>query len=144
MCTLYTQILVHASACDTCACQSPSKINHNLHICKSFIRGDIKLAQLVRALDCQSRGCRFDSGKNSKNENSNLHGFEVHRCSNKGTKLLFQVIKAIINQCTRMWYMHKGELCKDHVHLIPANTGNVDAKIACMYTQPHTHAMRRQ
>ena len=25
------------------------------------------LAQLVRARDCQSRGCRFDSGKNSKN-----------------------------------------------------------------------------
>ena len=35
----------------------------------------------------------FDSGKNS-----NLHGFEVHRPSSKGTKLLFQVIKAIINQ----------------------------------------------
>ena len=33
-----------------------------------------------------------------KNENSNLHGFEVHRPSSKGTKLLFQVIKAIMNQ----------------------------------------------
>ena len=56
------------------------------------------LAQLVRARDCQSRGRRFDSGKNSKTENSNLHVFEVHRPSNKGTKLLLQVIKAIINQ----------------------------------------------
>ena len=33
-----------------------------------------------------------------KTENSNLHGFEVHRPSSKGTKLLLQVIKAIINQ----------------------------------------------
>ena len=30
------------------------------------IRDDVKLAQLVRARDCQSRGRRFDSGKNSK------------------------------------------------------------------------------
>ena len=29
-----------------------------------FIRDDIKLAQLVRTQDCQSRGRRFDSGKN--------------------------------------------------------------------------------
>jgi len=41
---------------------------------------------------------RFDSGKLSKNENSNLHGFEIHRPSSKGTKSLFQVIKAITNQ----------------------------------------------
>ena len=36
--------------------------------------------------------------KLKKTENSNLHGFEVHRPSSKGTKLLLQVIKAIINQ----------------------------------------------
>jgi len=36
--------------------------------------------------------------KTQKTENSNLHGFEVHRPSSKGTKLLLQVIKAIINQ----------------------------------------------
>ena len=40
-------------------------------------------------------------------ENSNLHGFEVHRPSSKGTKLLLQVIKAIINQyqyiCIRLF-----------------------------------------
>ena len=29
------------------------------------IRDDVKLARLVRARDCQSRGCRFDSDKNS-------------------------------------------------------------------------------
>ena len=33
----------------------------------SNIRDDVKLAQLVRARDCQSRSCLFDSGKNSKN-----------------------------------------------------------------------------
>jgi len=33
-----------------------------------------------------------------KIENSNLHGFELHRPSSKGTKILLQVIKAIINQ----------------------------------------------
>jgi len=36
--------------------------------------------------------------KTQKTENSNLHGFEVHRPSSKGTKLLFQVIQAIMNQ----------------------------------------------
>jgi len=33
-----------------------------------------------------------------KTEKSNLHGFELHRLSSKGTKLLFYVIKATINQ----------------------------------------------
>ena len=36
--------------------------------------------------------------KTPKIENSNLHGFELHRPSSKGTRLLLQVIKAIINQ----------------------------------------------
>jgi len=36
--------------------------------------------------------------KAQKFENSNLHGFELHKPSSKNTKLLFQVIKAIINQ----------------------------------------------
>jgi len=36
-----------------------------------------------------------------KTENSNLHGFEVHRPSSKGTKLRLQVIKAIIHQPSR-------------------------------------------
>ena len=33
-----------------------------------------------------------------KPENSNLHGFKLHRPSSKGTNLLHQVIKAMINQ----------------------------------------------
>ena len=34
---------------------------------RSFEEDDLNLAQLVRARDCQSRGRRFDSSKNSKN-----------------------------------------------------------------------------
>ena len=36
--------------------------------------------------------------KTPKIENSNLHEFEVHRPSSKGTRLLLQVLNAIINQ----------------------------------------------
>ena len=36
--------------------------------------------------------------KTQKTENPNLHGFELHKPSSKGTKLLLQVIKAIIDQ----------------------------------------------
>jgi len=36
--------------------------------------------------------------KTPKNENSDLHGFEVNRPSSKCTQLLFQVMKVIINQ----------------------------------------------
>ena len=65
----------------------------------NLIRDDVYLAQLVRAWNCPSRGCRFDSGKNSnKSDNANLHGFELHRPSSKGIKSMFQVIKEIINQ----------------------------------------------
>jgi len=63
-----------------------------------FIRDDVNLAQLVRVQDCQSRGWQFDSGQNPTIKISNLHAFELHRTSNKGTNLLFQVIKAIIKQ----------------------------------------------
>ena len=64
------------------------------------IRDDEKLAQLVRARDCQSRCHRFDSGKTQKKtENSNLHGLQLHRPSSKGIKLLFQVMIAIKIQC---------------------------------------------
>jgi len=58
----------------------------------------MKLAQLVRARDCQSRDRRFDSRQNSKKRELKSTGFEVHRPTSKGTKLLFQVIKTIINQ----------------------------------------------
>jgi len=40
----------------------------------------------------------LDPAKPKNLENSNLHGFELHRPSSKGTKILFQVIQAIMNQ----------------------------------------------
>jgi len=51
---------------------------------------------LVRARDCSSLGRWFDSDDSAKkNENSNPYGFELHRSSLKGNKILFEVIKAI-------------------------------------------------
>ena len=37
--------------------------SHELSLMKYCIQNDIKLAQLLRGRDCQSQGCRFDSGK---------------------------------------------------------------------------------
>ena len=64
----------------------------------SYIRNDVKPSQLVRAQDCYPEVVGLIPAKTQKTENSNLHGFEAHRPSSKGTKLLLQVIKAIINQ----------------------------------------------
>jgi len=36
------------------------------HFGSLLIRDDVELDQLVKVRDCQSRGRRFDSGKNSK------------------------------------------------------------------------------
>ena len=49
---------------------------------------------------CKEWECTIEhfTEKLKKTENSNRHGFEVHRPSSKGAKLLLQVIKAIINQ----------------------------------------------
>ena len=59
-----------------------------------------KTSLVVTARDCQSQSRWFDSGKSNKSniEKSNLHGFAVHRPSSKGTKSLFHIIKATINQ----------------------------------------------
>ena len=46
--------------------------------------------------------------KIQKTENSNLHGFELHRPSSKGTKLLLQVIQAIINKSGEFWRRSQG------------------------------------
>jgi len=43
--------------------------------------------------------------RTQKTEDSNLHGFELHRPSSKGTKLLFQVIKATIKSNLRFLYI---------------------------------------
>ena len=44
--------------------------------------------------------------KLTKPENSNLHGFELHRPSSKSSKLLLQVINAIINQSLKHSLSH--------------------------------------
>jgi len=61
------------------------------------MRDNVKLVQLVRAWDCPQVVGSIPA-KTQQTENSNLHGFEIRRPSSKGTILLFQVIKAIINQ----------------------------------------------
>ena len=61
-------------------------------------------------------GRRFDPGKiyaTQKTENSKLHGFEVHRPSSKGFKLLLQSMKAIINQAQVDGGELASELVKD-------------------------------
>ena len=80
--------------------RSTSYVSHDTGGFSTVIRDDLKLGQLVRARDCQSQGRRFNSGKNPKwkPENSNLHRLDLHRPLRKGTKLLIQVIKTIINQ----------------------------------------------
>jgi len=69
-----------------------------------FFNGVINLRQCRTSSVSQSAGLliprssvRFRQ-KLKKIENSNLHGFELHRPSSKGTKLLLQAIKAIIFQ----------------------------------------------
>ena len=57
-----------------------------------------KISLVGQSAGLQSRGRRFDSDKKSNIEKSNLHGFELHRLSSKGTKSLFHVIKATIKQ----------------------------------------------
>ena len=70
---------------------------------KRFVlRDDVKLAQLVRARDCNPEVVGSFPAKTQKTHNSNLHGFDLHRPSSKGTKLLLRVMKAIINQSHQM------------------------------------------
>jgi len=64
-----------------------------------LIRDDVKIVQLVRARTVDFEVVGSTPAKTPKTENSNVPGFELHRPSSKGTKLLFRVIKAMINQC---------------------------------------------
>ena len=90
---------------------------------------DEKLAQLVRARDCQSRGRRFISDQNPKGnpENSNIHRFELHRPSSQSTDILFQVIKALINQSST-----------HHSFLLTLLSRNLDLFVFfCEFTKNH-------
>jgi len=57
----------------------------------------IKLIAVVGVSDWLRSSCVFVWQNPKKTKNQNLYGFELHRPSNNGTKLLFQTIKAIIN-----------------------------------------------
>ena len=64
-------------------------------ICHLTIRDDVKLVELVRERGTVSPEVVGSiPAKHPKTENSNLHGFEIHRPPSKSTKLLFQVIKS--------------------------------------------------
>ena len=63
-----------------------------------LIRDDVKIVQLVRARTVDFEVVGSTPAKTPKTENSNVPGFELHRPSSKGTKLLFRVIKAMIKQ----------------------------------------------
>ena len=81
-------VCVHACArvgmyvCTPCVCARR---------CKTSLVGQSAGLSIPRSSVCFRQ-------KLKKPRNSNLHVFELHRPSSKGTKLLFQVIKAIINQ----------------------------------------------
>ena len=63
------------------------------------IRDGVKLAQLVERGTVNPEVVGSITAKTPKTENPNLHGFELHRPSSKGAKLLLQVMEAIIDQC---------------------------------------------
>ena len=61
----------------------------------NFCHSHAHESRAIHTVICElavSRVCSRQKFK--KTENSNLHGFEVHRPSSKGTKLLLQVIKS--------------------------------------------------
>jgi len=64
-----------------------------------IIGDDAQLAQLVRAWTVNPEVIGSIPAKTQKTENPNLHEFELNRHSSKGTKLLLQVITAIIILC---------------------------------------------
>ena len=60
---------------------------------------------LISCTHSQQRALNQFQEQTQKTQNSNLHGFEIHRPSSKATKLRLQVIKAIINQS---WHHARG------------------------------------
>jgi len=116
------------------------------HLSNYFsIRNNIKLAQLIRAQECPSRGHRFASGKNLKpRENSNLYGFELHRPSSKSTKLLLQVIKAIINLGDHNWSSHWFSNKQHYLSILgPNGLFRTQRTIARLLLVPDPHGLKQ-
>ena len=75
-------------------------------------------AGLEQADDSQKpSSAQLKSLRNSHTE-SNLHGFELHRPSSKGTELLFQIIKATINTNSGRQWHRPGFPLLDHVTVL--------------------------
>jgi len=95
-----------------CECLVPythRQHTHTLHTQRTHSSAMKKIYDSIRIWSFFKRGRVYCPPKNlqhwevakqpnGRHENSNLHGFELHRPSSKGTELLFQGIKAIINQ----------------------------------------------
>jgi len=64
----------------------------------SIDRDNVKLAQLVRARERESRGRRCDPSKISKNQELKSTWIDVDGPSCQDTKILLQVIKETINE----------------------------------------------
>jgi len=67
----------------------------------------------LRGLSIPRSSFRFRQNPKNKTVNSNLHGFELRGPSSKGTKLLFQVVKAIINQSDKRGKERGGKMHLD-------------------------------
>jgi len=75
------------------------------------------------------------SVKNPTTENSNLHGFELHRPSSPGKQLLFQVIKAAIKQ------LHKHTQNRTHT-LFPSLSLSLSLSLSRTHLHFHTESYR--
>jgi len=71
-----------------------------------------------------------------KPDNSNSHEFELHRTSNKATKLLFKVIKAIIIimyiYIYTYIYMYRGGDTNDFMHALPIQITQEKEKVVVL------------
>jgi len=75
--------------------------------------------------------------KTQKTENSDLHGFELHRPSSKGTKSLLQVIKAIINRI--FTDILRPTCCCTELSGLVCDHGTILLRFVFAFAYTHTH-----
>ena len=95
--------------CIQATLQGTKTLLNNLDPNNVAVNGHVEIEDKLHLKQCKTSSVGQSAGllilrssvrfrqKPKKTENSNRHGFEVHRPSSKGTKLLLQVIKAIVN-----------------------------------------------
>jgi len=88
------------TGCHTNTATAPQSACHEALVKTLLIQANLSWSPPPLVLLCTiDFTCLFSTYYRTQNtEFSNLHGFEIHRTSSNGTKLLLQVIKAIINQ----------------------------------------------